>query len=81
VTGRQDVGESEVRKHANTKGIREQALNPAKNTHLENLPQGTPVDPQRLVQIVLTEAPWSRNSCHNAYSAWASLKWAGGMPA
>jgi hypothetical protein len=28
--------------------------------------------------VLLSEAPWSRNSCHNACSAWASLKWAGG---
>jgi hypothetical protein len=27
---------------------------------------------------LLSEAPWSRNSCHIACSAWASLKWAGG---
>jgi hypothetical protein len=26
----------------------------------------------------LSEAPWSQNSCHNTYSAWASAKWAGG---
>jgi hypothetical protein len=29
----------------------------------------------------LSEAPWSRNSCHNACSAWASAKWAGGVMA
>jgi hypothetical protein len=27
---------------------------------------------------LLSEAPWSRNSYHNACSTWASLKWAGG---
>jgi hypothetical protein len=26
----------------------------------------------------LSEVLWSWNSCHNACSAWASLKWAGG---
>jgi hypothetical protein len=30
---------------------------------------------------LLIETPWSRNSCHNACSAWASLKWAGGASA
>jgi hypothetical protein len=29
----------------------------------------------------LSEAPWSRSSCHNPYSAWVSTKWAGGAPA
>jgi hypothetical protein len=28
--------------------------------------------------VLLSEVPWSQNSCHNPYSAWASLKWAGG---
>jgi hypothetical protein len=31
--------------------------------------------------VLLSEAPWSRNSCHSAYSAWASSKWADGEPA
>jgi hypothetical protein len=29
----------------------------------------------------LSEAPWSRSSCHNPCSAWASTKWAGEAPA
>jgi hypothetical protein len=28
--------------------------------------------------MLLSEAPWSQNSCHSACSAWASLKWVGG---
>jgi hypothetical protein len=31
--------------------------------------------------MLFIEMPWSRNSCHNACSAWASLKWAGGASA
>jgi hypothetical protein len=29
----------------------------------------------------LSEVPWSRSSCHNYCSAWASMKWAGGASA
>jgi hypothetical protein len=53
VSSRQDAGESEVKKCANTKEKREQASNLTKNTHLDNPPQGTPMDPQRLVQRVV----------------------------
>jgi hypothetical protein len=34
-----------------------------------------------LFNVRLSEASWSRSSCHNPCSAWASTKWADGAPA
>jgi hypothetical protein len=48
-----------------------------KDTYLKKLNRKTLVDPQHLDEHVVDWTPWSRNSCHNACSAWASLKWAG----
>jgi hypothetical protein len=45
-----NMGGRRIKKHANTKGMRERVSNPMKNTCLEDPPRGTPVDPQRLGQ-------------------------------
>jgi hypothetical protein len=47
------AGESEIKKRANTKGMRERASNLTKNTYLEDPPRGTPVDLQRLGQGIV----------------------------
>jgi hypothetical protein len=48
-----NAGERGIRKHSNTKGMRERASNPTENTYLEDPPRGTPVDPQRLGQRIV----------------------------
>jgi hypothetical protein len=40
---------------------------------------GPPWIRSALFSMLLSEASWSQNSCHSAYSAWASLKWADGV--
>jgi hypothetical protein len=44
------------------------------STYLEDLPRRTTMDSQGLAQRVVEQDLWSRNYCHGACSAWASLK-------
>jgi hypothetical protein len=76
-----NAGESEIRKRVNTNEMKGRVSNPTKSTCLEDPQRGTPVARNASVNTLLIETPWSRNSCHNASSAWALSKWVGGAPA
>jgi hypothetical protein len=58
----------------------EKTPNLTRKTHMENPPHGTPWIRSASFSVLLTEAPWSQNTCHSTCSAWASSKWAGGAP-
>jgi hypothetical protein len=72
------VEESEVRKRADAETTRENFEFNDKNEHLKTRHAGPTWIRSASFSALLSEASWSRNSCHNACSAWASLKWAGG---
>jgi hypothetical protein len=75
------VGELKVRKHMDAKGIREQASNLAKTRTWKIHHKGPTWTRSASFSALLSEALWSRNSCHSACSAWALSKWVGGAPA
>jgi hypothetical protein len=73
------VEESKVRKCVDAEATRENFEFDDKNAHLKKTHHAGPAWIRSAsFSVLLREASWSRNSCHNAFSAWASLKWAGG---